>query len=204
MFRLQSLPRVFLFAVISFGLFVNANGQPNADASDGAFDVRIYLISSDLQGAGTPIPAELREIAGGIAKASGTTGQMSIAADFMARAATGSIVDGRGFIEFDESEPLTSLDWRIGQINSEGVGSANLRYLLLASRFSLRTPISLTKPRSGEGEAPHAYDVATFSSSRSVLRAGVPAVLGNFTLAKPKRDYYIVAVVLPLALPQLP
>lgn len=195
MYRLQSLPRVLLLAVISLGLFANANGQQNAGARQGSVDVRIYLISSDSQ-AGAAIPAELRSIANELAKTSGAP--VSIAADFMARAASGSTVEGRGFLELAEAAPISALDWRIGLITADGVGSDNVRYILQASRFSFRIHLSPSKGVIGVAGAPQLSDVASFASTRSELRAGVPAVLGSFTLAKPKREFHVVAIVSPL------
>lgn len=187
---------VLLLPFVLIGTLISASGQQAADLPPGAVDVRIYLVSSETA-AGTSIPAELKDVTEAIRKTRGRAEQLSIASDFMARAAAGSIVEGRGFVELGQSPLVSSLDWRIGQLKAEGVGSANARYVLLASRFSLRIPMSLAKP-GAEGDAPYAYDVASFSSSRSELSPGIPAVLGSLTLARPKREYFIVAIVSPV------
>ena len=187
---------VLLLPFILIGALISVSGQNAKDLPPGAFDVRIYLVSSEAA-AGASIPSELKDVSEAIRKTHGPTVRLGLASDFMARAAAGSIVEGRGFLEMNGSDPVAALDWRIGQLNAEDVGSANPRYILLASRFSLRMPMSLAKP-GAEGDAPYAYDVASFSSSRSELRPGIPAVLGSFTLARPKREYFIVAIVSPV------
>lgn len=191
-----ALRLVLSLSLLLLSTLITVRGQQPAELPPGAVDVRIYLVASEAT-AGTSIPAELKDISEAIRKTYGRTERVGIAADFIARAAAGSIVEGRGFIEMNESAPVASLDWRIGKVDAEGVGSASIRYILQASRFSLRMPMSLAKP-GAEGDAPYAYDVASFASSRSELRAGVPAVLGSFTLARPKREYFIVAVVSPV------
>ena len=198
MLKIQRLPLVLLFAVISLGLYANANGQQNADAPQGSVDVRIYLISSDSPGPGTPVPAELRAVANELAKTSGESVRPSVAASFMARAAPGSSVEGRGFLQLLETAPVSSLDWRIGKLTAEGTGTAAVRYILQSSRFSLRIPISLAKQGNDEGDAAFVFDAASFSSTRSELRAGVPAVMGSILLARPKRNLHVVAIVSPL------
>ena len=192
----SALRFIFLLPFFLVSVVISVSGQKATDLPPGAVDVRIYLVSSEAA-AGASIPAELKEIPEAIRKTYGRTERLGIAADLMARAAAGSIVEGRGFVEMNGSEPVAALDWRIGQLNAEDVGSANPRYILLASRFSLRMPMSLAKP-GAEGDAPYAYDVASFASSRSELRADVPAVLGSFTLARPKREYFVVAIVSPV------
>lgn len=199
MTKFQSATRFFLlFPIFFIGLLLPASGQQAAQLPTGAVDVRIYLISSDISINGTPIPTELSSIIDTVSKTRNGAGKLRIAADFMARAAAGSKVEGRGFIELNETDPVSALDWRIGQLTAEGVGSADFRYILQVSRFSLRVPISLAKKGADEADAPYGYDVASFSSTRSELRPGVPAVLGTLSLAKPRREFQVVAVISPL------
>lgn len=191
-------PTTLLFLLFLIGSSLPASGQQAVELPPGAIDVRIFLLSSDESISGAPIPAELRGIINTISKTRNGAGQLRVAADLMARAAAGSTVEGRGFIELNETDPVSSLDWRIGKLMAEGVGPADIRYILHISRFSLRVPMSLAKKGMDVAEAPYAYDVASFSSTRSELRPGIPSVLGTLSLAKPKREFQVVVVVSPL------
>lgn len=191
-------PTILLFLLFFIGSSLPASGQQAVELPPGAIDVRIFLLSSDESISGAPIPAKLRGIINTISKTQNGAGQFRVAADLMARAAAGSTVEGRGFIELNETDPVSAFDWRIGQLTAEGVGSADLRYTLQVSRFSLRVPISLAKKGMDEAEAPYSYEVATFSSTRSELRPGIPSVLGTLSLAKPRREFHVVVVASPL------